>query len=243
MKVTISATWLRQPWSMPVWDSAYSYITRAGSGDEKAKQELGNIKLAAQAGNAQAVAVQRNFDAVAKLILKGLPKPSQFVASRRRASPLLPGGRGAGGAQAATIKKQQAQLAKQREQLAAQKRESVVRAQKGKLMSQARQRVAALKTAHDVELAQIEDQLAAVEKMLENRSIADDMRSQLEAQAEGYEALIEKLKLPDAVNASEPATETSEAMAAEQVEAEQDDAAEAYPSGVPGDVEFADAGT
>ncbi len=180
--------------------------------------------------------IKRNFDAVAKLILKGLPKPSQFVVSRRRASPLLPGGRGASSAQAATIKKQQAQIASL-------KRTSIERAQKGKLMSQARQRVAALKTAHDVELAQVEDQLAAVEKMLENRTIADDMRSQLEAQAEGYEALIEKLKLPDAVNASEPATETSEAMAAEQVEAEQDDAAAAYPSGVPGDVEFADAGT
>lgn len=240
MKVTISATWLRQPWSMPVWDSAYSYITRAGSGDEKAKQELGNIKLAAQAGNTQAAAVQRNFDAVAKLILKGLPKPSEFVRSRARKSPLLPGG---GGAQAATVKRQQEQIRKQREQIASLQRTSIERAQKGKLMSQARQRVAALKTAHETELQRYEDQLAAVEKMLERRDLADEMRKKLEEQAAGYEALIEKLQQPAPVRATEPATETSEAMATEQVEAEQDDAAGAYPSGVPGDVEFADAGT
>jgi len=243
VKVTISSTWLRQPWSMPVWDMAYDYLVRAGSGDEKAKKELLNITLAGKAGNELIVGIKRNFDAVAKLILKGLPKPSEFVRSRARKSPLLPGARGTTPQMTATVKRQQEQIRKQREQIAAQKRESIVRAQKGKLMSQAQQRVAALKTAHDVELAQIEDQLAAVEKMLENRNIADDMRRQLEAQADGYEALIEKLKLPDAVNASEPATETSEAMAAEQVEAEQDDAATAYSSGVPGDVEFADAGT
>lgn len=233
MRVTISATWLRQPWAMPVWDMAYDFIVRAGSADVKAKQQLDGIKLAAQAGNVQAAAVQRNFDAVAKLILKGLPKPSEFVRSRQRQSPLLPGTqRGKTQAQtalAATVKKQQAQLQKQKALLAAQKRESIVRAQKGRLMSQAQAAV-----------ARVEDQLAAVETVLQQRDLADEMRTKLEAQAAEYEAEIERLQAPVAVRESET---TSEPMAAEQVEAEQDDSAQAYPSGAPGDVEFADAGT
>ena len=254
MKVTISATWARQPWAMAVWDQAYSYIVRAGGGDAKAKQELENIKLAAAAGNVLGVAVQRNFDAVAQLILKGLPKPSTFVASRRRRSPLLPGGAGqpqtreraAAAAQAAaklkqgqdvmrrTVTQQQQQLARQRA------------GEQARMVAQAKARsAAALRVeARRAEQEGYENELAMRRQQLERRDLDDEVRAKLTAQAEQYEALIDKLATPGAVAtaATEP-SETSEAMAAEQVEAEQDDAAEAYPSGVPGDVEFADAGT
>jgi vacuolar-type H+-ATPase subunit I/STV1 len=171
----------------------------------------------------------------------GLPTPSEFIRSRLRQSPLLPGARGAAPL-AATAKKQQALITKQRAQIDSLKRTSIERAQKGKLISQAQRRVADLKSTQEAELQRYEDQLAAVEKMLERRDMADEMRKKLEEQAAEYEAQIDKLQQPAAAVAAETRT-TSEPMAAEQVEAEQDDAASAYPSGAPGDVEFAEAGT
>lgn len=235
MKVTISATWLRLPWSMPTWDAAYAWLVKAGKADLDALKEIGSIKVAAKAGHPQAVQVKRCFDVVAQLVAKGLPKPSVFVAQHRRKSPLLPGG----GARTATTAQQAALLKRQQEQIKALKRQQIERAQKERLHKQVQARFAAEKAAHEAELQQYEDKLAMTEKVLERRDLADEMRAKLEAQAEQYEAVIEKLKTPAA--AGEPAT-VSEAAAAEQPEAQQDDAAEAYPSGAPGDVEFNDAG-
>lgn len=244
MKVTLSATWLRQPWPMTVWDMAYSYIVKAGTGDEKAKKELENIKVAAQAGNAQAIPVQRNFDAVAQLILKGLPKPSEFVRSRRRASPLLPGGvvqtraQAAQAAQAAAKLKQSKDVMRrtvtqQTQQLARQRAAEQARMARS---ATARGAAEARINVRRTEQERYQDELDTVRKQLENRDIADDKRKALEDLANQYEALLEKTAIPEA------AKEPINAVTPEGSEALADDAAEAYPSGAPGDVEFNDGG-
>jgi hypothetical protein len=205
---------------------------KAGAGDEAAVKQIEGIKAAAAAGHTQWQQIKRNFDAVAKLVLAGKPKPSVFVPQARRASPLLPGGqarRGAPTNQAALIKKQA-------EQIRALKLAQIERAKKGALTAQTKARFEGLKAAHEVELQQYEDNLAAVQKALENRDIADDMRKKLEEQAEQYEALIEKMKTPTAAN------EPVDVVTPEGAEALADDAAEAYPSGAPGDTEFNDGG-
>lgn len=230
MKVKISATWLRLPWQMPVWDTAYGWLVKAGAGEARAKQEIENIKLAAQAGQPQAVRVKANFDAVALLVLKGLPKPSVFVAQRRRQSPLVPGSgaRGVPAARGAAA------------QLAAMKRQQIERAQKERAHKQVQARFAEEKAKAEAEAQGYEAELEMLHRQLERRDLADEVRAKLEAQAERYEALIEKIKTPEA---ADEATSTSEAMAAEQPEATRDDAAEAIDSGASGDVEFNNAGT
>lgn len=228
MKVTISATWLRMPWPMPIWDAAYVWLVKAGAGEARALKEIENIKLAAQSGNAMAVQVKRHFDAVAKLVSAGLPKPSTFVAQRRRKSPLLPGG----GGPTNVARKQQAELA-------ALKRQQLERAKKEKTKKAVQARFAAEKAQHEAELVSAENELEMLRKQLERRDLADEIRGKLEAQAERYEAIIDKLGTPAA---AAEATTVSEAAAAERPEAEQDDSAGAYPSGVPGDTEFNDAG-
>lgn len=236
MKIRIPARFLSPTWDMPTWDAAYNIILRAGKGEEMSVKFLADLKTGATAGNVHAVRVKTAFDAAAKLVSANLPKPSTFVAQQRRRSPLLPGGRpaGRGAAQplAATVKKQAQQLAEM-------KRQQLERARRGKLMGQAQQRMDQERAAHDVEMANAEAALDMLHRQLERRELADEVRAKLEDQAEHYEAIIEKLKTP---SASGEAATTSEAMAAEQPEAEQDDSSGAYPSGVPGDVEFSNAG-
>jgi len=245
MKVTISATWLRLPWQMQQWDQAYDYVIKAGGGDHASRVGLGHIKYAAQANNPAAKAVKANFDAVAKLVTAGLPKPSVFVAQQRRKSPLLPGAPGAPGTPArgaapvaepaairklaATVKQQQRQLEQQRKGFAAKQR------------SQAQARAAAAKrvAARRAEQEQYETELEMLRTQLERRDLADEIRAKLEAQAEHYEGLIEALKRPAG---EAEGTAVTEGTAAEQPEAERDDVAEAMDSGAPGDVEFSNAG-
>ncbi len=244
LRVQINARWLARSWTMPTWDAAYALLESAGKGDKEAKKEIDAIKLAAHGGNADAQAAKVNLDAVSKLIIKGLPKPSTFTASRRRGSPLVPGSGGGAQAQAqrlaATVRKQQEQLRKQQEQLKTIKQQQLERAKRGKLMSQAQQRVAAIKSQAQKDKEALEAELDMVERKLERRDIADDMRKQLEAQAERYEAMIEEIERQKA--GAPAAAAVTEATIAERQEAEQDDAAAAYPSAATGDVEFNDAG-
>lgn len=234
MKVHISSIWLRDPWTMNVWDEAYDWLVAAGAGTERAVKAIADIKLAARAGHPQAVRVKQHFDAVALLVAKGLPRPSAFVAQRRRRSPLLPGGAARPtGAQAALVRKQA-------EEIKRLKAAQIERAKHERLHRQAQAKVAAVKAEAEVEVARIEDQLAAVQKVLEQRTIDDAMRKQLEAQAEQYEAQIEALKRPAGEAAGKGAL--TEATVAEAQEAQQDDSAAAYPSAAPGDTEFNDAG-
>lgn len=242
MKITIPARFMAAQWDYPTWDAAYNIINRAAAGEKHSIKFLDDLKLGAAAGNGHAVRVKAGFDAAAGLVTKGLPKPSVFVAQHRRRSPLLPGAPGTPPATRPPVAdgRAAALARKQAEEIKALKRQQLERAKKEQQRRQVQARFAAEKAAHEDEIARTKEQLAAVQKVLERRDIADEMRAQLEAQAEGYEALIDKLQTPGA--AAEPAT-TSEAMAAEQPEAAQDDAAEAYPSGAPGDVEFNNAGT
>lgn len=234
MKVKISATWLRLPWTTQTWDQAYQWLHRAAAEEPEAKRELAAVKLAAQAGHPQAAQVKTNLDAVALLVQRGLPKPSVFAAQRRgaRRSPLVPGGGRGASPQAAVIKRQQDEI---RRLKAAQ----IERVRRTQLHQQAQQRIAAAKAEGASAAQALEAEVEMLRRQLERRDLADDVRAQLEAQAERYEAMIDKLQTPGAV--TEAAT-TSEAMAAEQPEAERDDAAEAVDSGAPGDVEFSNAG-
>jgi len=230
-KVTLSATWLR-PWSMDVWDKAYDVLVRAGAGDLTATKEVASIRLAALGGHPQGTQIKTNFDAVAQLVAKGLAKPSQFTRTHRRSSPLLPSGaqtpqRLAAAKKVEELRKRKAAMSKQVEE-----------AKKRQLMVQARQRLDFEKQRADAERRSYEAELNMLRHQLERRDIADDIRERLQAQAEQYEARIEALERPTPTTSTEPmAPVTPEVM-----EAEADDAADAYSSGAPGDVEFTDAG-
>lgn len=252
MKVTISATWLRFPWTMPIWDTAYAWLVKAGAGSEPAVKQIEAIKLAAQAGNPVVVKVKQHFDAVAKLVSAGLPKPSVFVAQHRRRSPLLPGGGQSSRWQGLAEQRKTMLEATKRTQEQAAARQAITQqaqqlarqraAERARMAREAKARSAAAARveARRQEREGYEAELEMLRKQLERRDLADEIRARLEAQAAHYEALIEKLQTPGTAG---EATTTSEAMAAEQPEAVQDDAAEAYPSGASGDVEFNDGGT
>lgn len=234
----LNATWLRNPWPMTIWDMAYQYLVRAGQGDAKAKAEVDGIKAAAAQGDPRAAQVKTNFDAVAKMIIKGLPKPSVFVARQRRASPLVRGQQGA--ATDATVAKLKETIRRQ-QQVIQQQRQRQLQQQLRKPMEQqvaqtkARAAAAARVAARAQEQQEYQAQVDMLKQQLERRDLEDAVRKQLEDQAAQYEGLLE------AAQRGEP-TAVPQGTEAELPEAEQDDTPEAYDSGAPGDVEFSNAG-
>lgn len=226
LRVNLEGKWLAASWPMTTWDAAYALLERAGMGDAAAKKELDSIKIAAHGGHPQAVAAKRNFDAVSKLIIKGLPRPSAFVASQAKRK--------------AKAQQQTATIRKQQEQIKEMKRAQLERARRESLQKKASLRIQQEQEKADVEIEAIQAERDLLRRQLERRELADDVRAQLEAQAEKYEAVIEELERRK--SGAPPAATVTEATIAERQEAEQDDSAAAYSSGVPGDVEYNDAG-
>jgi len=213
----VAARWFA-PWSWATWDAAYALIVRAGEGDAAAKGALDAIKKNAAEGNAKAKAAKARFDAVAKLVAKGLAKPSEFVRSHRGQRPDQHSASlqrpGAAQAQA----RQQRQLEQQR-RIAEVKRE--------------RERAVALRRAGHARLAvrraeteEYEGRVEQLEGAIEQRRRQDELDAALSAQAERYEAELAKNQVPPASGLPEGDNENPAPV-------------DIGPSGsAPGDVEF-----
>lgn len=64
------------PWTLVTADAAYELVVAAQAGDEAALAQLDRIRAHAESGEPRAMEALAKINAVAKLVVKGLPKPS-----------------------------------------------------------------------------------------------------------------------------------------------------------------------
>lgn len=213
-------------WTIKTADHAHRLIVSAGSGDSQAQGQLNAIRAAAASGDPVAMKVMALFRPVARMVQLNQGSPSTVarkLLQRRQSQP----------------SQSQPVVKRLQEQLKSMRQAQIVRVQKGKLMAQAQQhlqqerakgiaQVQAVQAQWDAEAIALEDKLAATEKQLERRDIANSMREQLEAQAAQYEAEIERIEAAKVLQASPPGEAPAVPPLAE------DEAASAEP----GDVEI-----
>jgi hypothetical protein len=164
----VAASFLVDPWPANIADAAYKMVVAAGLGDAKAKAVLDAIRKKSDDGDQLAQKTWIKFGSVAKLKSQGRGSPT--VAARAMAS---------GMAVARPVNASQQRIATQtrklQEQIKAQRQAQIVRAQKGKLISEAKLRFAAEQEAHAAEVRDLEAQL-------QRRDWSDETRAQLEDQ-------------------------------------------------------------
>jgi hypothetical protein len=186
-------------WTIRTADDAHRLIVSAGSGNAAAQGQLNAIRKAAASGDPVAMKVMTLFRPVARMVQANTGSPSTVARN------LL---------QKRKTREQQV-IKRQQEQLKAMRQAQIQRIQKGKLMAQAQQRIAAerakgmaavqaMQAQWDAEAIALEGKLAAAEKQLERQDLANSMREQLEAQAAQYEAEIERIESARALQASPP---------------------------------------
>jgi hypothetical protein len=64
------------PWTPATADAAYELVVAAQAGDDSALAQLDRIRAHAEAGHPRAMEALAKINAVAKMVVKGLPKPS-----------------------------------------------------------------------------------------------------------------------------------------------------------------------
>lgn len=189
-----TARWF-EPWSWAVWDAAYALIVRAGEGDAKAKGELDAIRKHAARGNKQAVMAKRRFDAVAKLVEKGLSKPSEFVRQHKTQRPDKRSDslQRPGAAQAYQRQEQEAEKKRRERASVIHRAQALRRAQMARTQAYEEQLSQA-----DEALAQRDSLIAQRDSIIAQRQQQDILEAALDKQAAMYEAKLEAAQQPPA---------------------------------------------